>query len=254
MKKGRVRHSLERGILVAFGLCLMFAGQVHAETFMKYKQSTGAFQVMGQTQPAQEVMQETWIADNMLRSDSDGQSVIVRLDKKVMYLVDHEEQSYNELPLDMGQLLGEAGMSDEEKQQMMQFAQGMMKMTITVKETGEKKKIGAWDCRKYLQTMQTMMGPVESEIWTTQDIKIDYDLFTKLSAAGLMMMPGMQETVQEAMQELGKIKGVPVMSTTSSSMMGASIKTTQELIECKDKKATAGSFDPPKGYQKASLQ
>lgn len=59
------------------------------------------------------------------------------------------------------------------------------------------------------------------------------------------------EFMNQIVTEMKKVKGIPVLTITSMDMMGASIKTTQELIEYKEGTAPAGHFELPKGYKKS---
>ena len=131
--------------------------------------------------------------------------------------------------------------------------QGMMKgatdIKVTVTPTDETKKIGDWKCRKYIQEMKTMMGPTTSEIWATQDLKIKYDVYQKFKEAfgGQGTFGNMMSSMAE---EMKKVEGVPVLTTTTMSMMGANITSTTELLEFKEVSAPEGTFDIPSGYKK----
>jgi hypothetical protein len=243
--------------MILAGLILL-STSLQADIFMKQKSHTGGFQMMGQTQPAKDEIQDIWISQDKIRSDSPEQSIILRLDQNKMYMLNHGEKTYAELPLDFGNVVdskmkeameGE-DMDPEQKESMMKMMQGMSQMKVTITPSGETKKIGNWNCQKYIQTLETMMGPTTSEIWATEDLKMDYDLYSKFMAAmsGKGGMFGGMMT--EMMEEMKKIKGVPVLTVTSMNMMGASVKSTQELIEFKEGTAPAGIFILPKGYKK----
>jgi hypothetical protein len=95
-----------------------------------------------------------------------------------------------------------------------------------------------------------MMGPMSGEIWATEDLKMDYDLYNKYMAA-MMGKGGMfGDFMDQIVTEMKKIKGIPVLTITTMNMMGTSIKTTQELIEYKEGTAPAGHFNLPGGYKK----
>lgn len=251
------QNSIKLFSMILAGL-LLISTALHADIFMKQKSHTDGFQMMGQTQPAKDEIQDIWISQDKIRSDSPEQSVILRLDQNKMYMLNHGEKTYAELPLDFGnkvdskmkEAMEGEDMDPEQKESMMKMMQGMSEMKVTITPTGETKKIGNWNCQKYIQTMETMMGPTNSEIWATEDLKMDYDLYSKFMAA----MSGQGGTLSNMMtdmaKEMKKIKGVPVLTVSSMNMMGASIKSTQELIEFKEGNAPAGIFDLPKGYKK----
>ena len=85
-----------------------------------------------------------------------------------------------------------------------------------------------------------------SEIWATEDIKIDYELYMTL---GLSMMPK-TPGLDKMLEEMKKIKGLIVLSTGTTSMMGTDVKNTQELLEVSKKSAPAGTYEVPEGYKK----
>ncbi len=252
-----LQNSFKMFSMILAGL-IFLSTSLQADIFMKQKSHTDGFQMMGQSQPAKEEIQDIWIAQDKIRSDGGEQSVILRLDQNKMYMLNHEEKTYAELPLDFGEVLdsqmkeameGE-DMDAEQKESMMKMMQGMSEMKVTINPTGETKKIGDWNCQKYIQTMETMMGPSTSEIWATEDLKMDYDLYSKFMAAMSGQGGMFGNMMADMMKEMKKIKGIPVLTVSSVNMMGASIKSTQELIEFKEGTAPAGIFDLPKGYKK----
>ena len=130
---------------------------------------------------------------------------------------------------------------------------GMMKFSMTVSDTGEKKKIGSWNCRKYIQKMDMAMGPSRTELWATEDIKVKDDLFARYSAIMMTMQPGLRESMDQVLKETKKIKGVMVQSDTSTTMMGTTVKSSVKLLEFKEGKAPADITAIPKGYRKQSM-
>lgn len=248
--------------LYALGLAILAAGMMLlpgaalADIFMKQKHHTGSMTMMGQTQPAKDSLQNIWITADIMRNDSKENSVIIRLDKKTMTMIDHGTRTYTEMPLDMGKAVSEAagGMSREDKAAMDQMMKGMMKFSMTVRETPEKKKIGSWNCRKYIQKLDTAMGPSTTEVWATEDIKVNGDLFARYSAIMMTMQPGLKESMEQVLKETRKIKGIPALSTTSTTMMGTTVKSSVQLLEFKEGKAPANLTAIPSGYRKQSLR
>jgi len=244
------------GIFLLAFLLIPVSGQ--ADIMMKQKTHTDGMEIMGQTQPAKDEIQTTWISSDKIRNDGEEGSMILRLDQGKIYYLDHAKKTYFEMPMDMSKMvdeqiqksMDEEGMDAEEQQAAMGMMQGMTQMKITITPTAEKKKIGNWNCQKYNQEIVMMMGPMSGEIWATEDLKMDYDLYNKYMAA-MMGKGGMfGDFMNQVVTEMKKIKGVPVLSITTMDMMGTSIKTTQELIEYKEGTAPAGHFNLPGGYKK----
>lgn len=252
-------HTLiRRACWVALLCSLIFVpGMAQADIFMQEKHHTDAFQMMGQAQPAKDTLQSIWITKDCMRNDSADSSVLVRLDKQRIYLIDHVQKTYGELPLNFEKAMQEMGvakMPKEQQQAMAQMMKQMMKVSITVTETPEQKKIKTWNCRKYIQKMNTAMGPVTTEVWATQDLKTDYDLFAKYQAVMMSLQPGLRDALSQVMKEARKIKGVTVQTKTTSTMMGTTMKSSTELMEYKEGKAPATINGIPAGYKKQSMK
>jgi hypothetical protein len=218
--------------------------------------------VMGQTQPEKDEIMVFWLGENNVRTDQESAKTtsILMTDKKLLYMINHEKMQYAEMPLDFDKMLEEAAAAeagdDPEKAKDMEKLPGFMKnmmkgvmgnMSAKVTETGETKKIGNWNCRKYLIEMDLGMGgKTNSESWATEDLKIDYTKAFTAANAMLAGMPGFEKIVQE----MKKVKGVVVYSTSTVKMMGAEVTSTTELLEATEKDAPAGNYDIPAGYKK----
>jgi len=246
--------------LRAFGLffvaaCVIVPLAVQADVYIKQKNHTDEMKFMDQTQPASDMIFVTWMGKDKARLDLfEDKSIIIRLDKKVMYTIDHAEMKYAEFPYSKtGDIFSAAtagsDLSDEEQAEAQEMIKGfaqMMQPEVSVKETGETQKIKSWKCKKYIMTMKMMGTTTTSEVWATEDIKIDYELYITLRLSMMPKTPGLDKMLEE----MKKIKGLIVLSTGTMSMMGTDVKTTQELIEVAKKSAPAGTYDIPTGYKK----
>lgn len=239
-------------------LGLLICSGAHADVFMKLKAHKDATRMGGQSLPAKDTIQTIWMAANMMRHDEAGASMIIRLDEKKAYYLDNSAKSYVEMPLDfekaMTDLEAATGKKDKEMEEQMKMAQSMFKMKMTITDTGEKKTINKWNCRKYIREMTMGMGPVKSEVWATEDLKMDLDLYAQFNAVMMAMQPGAKESIEQATAEMKKLKGVPVLTITTANVMGANMKSTEELLEFKEGKAPDGIFEIPAGYKKMSAQ
>lgn len=187
-------------------------------------------------------------------------SSILLSDKKIIVMIDHNKMQYSEMPLDFDKMFGDAAAAeagdDPEKAEAMKKMPGFMKnmmkgamgnMSATVTDTGETKKIGDYNCRKYIVEMSMGMGgETKSETWATEDIKIDYSRAFTAANAMMASMPGFEKIIQE----MKKVKGVVVLQTSTIKMMGSEVTSTTELVEATEKSAPAGNYDIPAGYKK----
>ena len=240
-----MKGNLWRLSLVAIsGLVFLTPAFAGADVFMKEKHHTDGMTIMGHAQPPQDKISTTWVAQDKMRTDQGDSSTIAKLEngKMVVYHLNHSKKTYTLLSM------GSDALQD--------LASGMgREINVKITPTGETKKIGNWNCMKYLQEMDMGMMPVASEIWASEDIKIPYKDFYEKSAMAMMpQQPGMKMSQQAMQEEMKKIKGVPVLTITSTTMMqNTTIKSSRELIEIKEDTAPAGIFDIPAGYTKQEM-
>ena len=251
----RFKKSLRAFGLFLVAACVIVPLAVQADVYIKQKNHTDGFSIMGQTQPASDEIFVSWMGKDKARLDhGEDTSIIIRLDEKVMYTINHAEMKYAEMPYsETGDILSAAisgsDLSDEEQaqaQKMMKGFASMMQPKVSVKETGETQKIKNWKCKKYIMIMKMMGTTATSEVWATEDIKVDYELYMTLRLSMMPKTPGLDKMLEE----MKKIKGLIVLSTGTTSMMGTDVKTTQELLEVSEKMAPAGTYNIPTGYKK----
>jgi hypothetical protein len=251
----RIQKSLKSLGWLVVAICVIVPLSVQADVFIKQKNHTDGYSMMGQTQPAKDDIFSTWMGKDMARMDhGENTSIIIRMDKNLMYMINHADMEYTEIPIDskegiFSSALAGSDMSDEEQaeaKKMMEKFAGMMKPNVEVTETSEKKKIKDWNCRKYNMKMSIMGMTTNSEVWASEDVKIDYELYRTLAFSLMGQTPG----VEDMMKEMSKIKGIVVWQEGTMSMMGSDVKSTTELLEVTEKSAPAGTYDVPEGYEK----
>jgi len=219
-------------------LTAAFAG---ADTVYTMKSHTDAFKMGAQSQPAKDVTVKVWAAGDKLRRDEGDQSMIFRLDKNRLYMVDHEDKTYSEIPLpiDLRKMMpkGSEAMAD-------QIAAGM-KLTVQVTPRDETKKISQWNTRRYDLTVQSAMGmKIATTLWVSKEIE-GFVGFNKMAGTMASLQPGSAEWVKQ----LEKIDGFPVLSESRVDALGAQFGTREELVSAETKPAPAGTFEPPAGYK-----
>lgn len=223
---------------------LVLPALADADVFMKEKQHTDGMTMMGQAQPPQDKTATIWISEDKMRRDQGDISSIAKLekDKVLIYHLNHQKKSYTELSI---------GSND------IQDTASSMTADIKVKvvPTDEIRKIGNWNCRKYLQEMDMGMMPMTSEIWASEDIKIPYyDFYERVSNTMMTQQPGMKMPMAGLQEEMKKIKGVPVLTVTNMTIMkDTTVKTSRELLEIKEGTAPPGTFDVPQGYTRQAM-
>ena len=243
----------KNSFLILFVLTLFTSTLLHADIYMKQKQTSPSVNIGGASQAGGTEIQEIWMSEKCFRLDGAKQSMLFLIDKNKSYAVNHQNKTYMEIPMDFG---NEAASKELDKEGMEQYQKMMKNMTnisVSVTPTNEHKKIGSWNCQKYIQVMDTFMGKITSEIWATQDINFDYDMYTKFSATMMAQMPGMKENMQGLISEMKKIKGIQVYTKMTMDLMGTAQTTVTELIEAKNKSVPAEKLTLPSGYKKQTF-
>jgi len=231
-----------------FTLLFLSISPVLANPDIYTKQYThaDAVTVLGITvSPAQNTYEEIWVSGDKMRMDSYDDkaklisSIIWRGDKTKMYDINHASRTYGEL--DLSTNLG--------------GVVPMMEMTVEVTPTSESKKIKNWDCRKYVMKIKAGIAGITStsiyEIWASEDVHIDYGRYMELNQSAASGLFSFTEAIAK---ELEEVKGYPVLSETTITTTGSSIKITTELLEYDSHKSTPkGFYDVPLGFTKVEV-
>jgi hypothetical protein len=207
------------------------------------------------TSMGKEMNSENFLMPKMMKTVADeGESFILRLDKKVIYTIKPETKEYSELTFEEFDRLTEKVMAktnaqmNQLKEQMKNMPEAQRKMmeqmmggeqAASTKKTGEQKNIAGYSCAQHI----IMQGEKEViTVWATQEIKEfaglkkDYEEFAKRVMGNAPGLTG-------AFQELMKLQGF-AMEIQMGSMM------TQTVTMVEKKSTPASEFSVPTGYTK----
>lgn len=232
-------------VLVTLFVCLPYA-----ETLLRYKRST---------EPSASTSDVTaWIGANKAVYSDEGYRSILTFSTNTLTIIDSAEKAYTVIQCDsirstVDQMIKANTEDAQTAAAMKAMMEGMMGSALqgamTVTNTGEKRKIGSWDCTRYTIAVKMAVGPTTSEAWITDQIKIDAKKFNLMKNGMMALLPGFDRVALE----VEKIKGVPVKTISSYEMLNSTVTTTETLVECSEIKAPEGIFSVPKGYTKQSL-
>lgn len=230
-----------RKLLLIVTLVITLFAFLSADVYIKTKNHTDAVEMAGQKQPAKDEISEQWVAGDKFANVTPGQTMVVDLSKKAMYVIYHNTKSYVEakLPLDISKLI------PEQLAQMM----GMMKMTVKVAATGETKKIGKWNCKGYDVDVDMTMMKIKTKSWVTTDVPFDWETYSE-KMYSVFMKATMVMLDEKALNEFKKMKGFQVAAEVSMSLMGQSVTSTSNVLEISQKPAPPGIYSVPAGYTK----
>lgn len=229
--------------LLGLAIALLVAAPSTADQVLTIAHHTDELSMMGQTTPAQDVTHTYWFADDATRQNMGDTSVIMRLQEKKLYLLNHGEKSYAELdlPIDFQKLVG------PEMAPMMEQMSKMMSATVEVTPTDRKGEFAGYSCTYSKVEISMAMAQMSSDQCYSQDLPIDLSRYQALAKAQAEMLPN-----QGWMKELAeKLQGFPVRTETTATVMGTETKSWQELQSIEERDAPTGHYEPPAEYQKA---
>lgn len=217
------------------------AAPAAADTVITLKNHADEMSFMGQKTPAQDDLHHYWFGDDATRYDMGDSSVLANLGRKQLYIVNHLDKTYStiDLPFSFKSLVGEemAPMMD----QMMQ----MMAPKVTVTPSDRTGSFGGYSCEYAQVTMSMAMMQTQMDMCLSEGLPIDYQRYKELYA-----MRGELGMNQSWMKEMvDKLRGFPVRSDSTMTMMGKTFKSWQELESVDQKSAPAGHYEPPSGYK-----
>jgi hypothetical protein len=227
---------LTRRIIAVSFMIVMTSGIAAADLKVVKQTHRDGFTMMGQTQPAEDTEQITWIGKDRMKMNQGDTATIVRLDTKKLYVVNHSTQTFHvlDLPIDLASLV------PAEMKPMLD----MMKFEVTVSPIDEHKQVGEWDARRFDMTMSSAMFTMNSTLWVTAVSGYDPEAFQTMYVHLNSLQPGMADVVNE----MRKINGLVVEQQGVMTMMGSEVGTSEKTISIENVDAPAGTYDPPVGY------
>ncbi len=227
--------------LAVLAVAALVATSAHGATLLTFQNHQDEFEMQGQTQPARDTQARIWVGDGVIVRDDDQSRVILTADK--LYLVNHEDKSYNvlDLPVNLAELLPEEMMGQYE--QMKEMAT----MSAEVVPTDETREVAGWSAKRYDVTLTNKMGfTMEQVIWASSEVGMDASLYNDLTEALARLQPGGGEWVEK----LNSIEGFPVLRETTMNLgPETSVKTHERLLSVEEKDAPEGIFAPPADYE-----
>ncbi len=227
-------------LLIASLAWTLAAAPATADRVLTLKSHTDAMSMMGQEVPAKTETHTYWFSDRALRYDAGDFSYVADFDGKKMVWINHPDKSYStmDMPIDFKKIV------PPEMAPMMEQMMGVMSSTAKVVDTGRSASYGGFDCSVYKVDISMAMMSSSMEVCVSKALPVDYSRYRELVESQANMFPN-----SKWMSELAKIDGFPVRNDTTTTMMGKSFKSWQEIVSSEDRPAPAGTYAPPAGYQ-----
>jgi len=229
-------------ILLAVTILAFAAGLAQADVYIKQNTHTDAVTMMGKTTPAKDQVTEQWIGKNRFASHMENQSVIMNLDEKVMYMVNHRNKSYipMKLPVDMTEYM---------PPQVAEMMKSMMgSITVKVSPNGDTKTVAGLPCNGYDVSMNMMMMKMNMKVFASEKVSFDWQKVAQTMMSE--MLKAQMRLSDDAVKEMQKVKGYWMSMESTVNVMGQDIRSTMEVTEIAEKAPTASAYTIPKDYTK----
>lgn len=191
--------------------------------------------MMGQP-PSEELTKMFMTPTKMKMVTGTDSEMIFDAGSKMLTIVSHAKKEYYVVAegdfkamMEMGVAMMEGMMGDAEP---------------TVEKTGEKKKIGEWNCEKVVLTLAGQMS-MTMEMWVTKDAGIDMNDYIEMSD-----MLGQAGLMKKFTEEMKKMDGYPILTKTTMNIMGQNVETESLVQTIKKETFAASTFSAPEGYTK----
>ena len=226
--------------LAILTIVLLAAGAASADLKVVKMTHKDGFSMMGQNQPPEDTEQTTWIGTDRLHMDQGATATIIRLDLKKLFVINHNDKTYNvlDLPVKLEDFMP-PGMAEQMKL--------MMTFEVTVTPSDESKAVGDWTAKRFDMKMTSKMMVMEAVMWAVEHPDLDTEAFYAMYEHMASMQPGMAA----AATEMRKVNGLVVeqQAVMTMPMMGdVSIKTSEKTTSIETLDPPPGTYDPPAEY------
>jgi hypothetical protein len=192
-------------------------------------------------------------SDKLRTSDGQTDSIVDFASGKIT-MIDHKKKQYSEMTAEeISAAFEKMNAQMKQMEEQMKNAPAFLKKTmgggaaeVKVAKGGASKKIAGYDCDHYVATMGDTN---KMEFWVTKAIKPPVQYYDAFKIQMSAMGPAGQ-TLGKAYEEMKKIDGYPLASSTTFKMMGMTLNSSSEATEVKKGPVPASAFDIPSGYKK----
>lgn len=233
-------------------LILILSSTIAADIYMTENRHTDSYSIGGKTVEAVDEKVTYWVGEQGMKMESDSQIVLIKSQEELLYVMDPIKKSYVEIPFTVFQD-GAGAAENGENGELPPEIRDMMRMDVSVTPTGKTQTINGWKAKGYTQKISNSMMTVVSELWATNDLDVDKSVFQKYYTAIYGLRPGMQEMMGNLVEEMKKIDGIVVKSSTTTEVMGTEITSSAKISQVEERSAPQGAYEIPEGYEKKEL-
>ncbi len=240
---GHLSHRLRPLPLLAALLAsaVLPGARAGADLLLTVKAHTTGMRLGNRVQEPHDAQAKVWVGSDRLRRDEGSTTIIVRLDRKKIYLINHTDRTYSEvgLPIDWQTVVPPRDQDSFQRY----VADNQIKATVT--PGTETRQFRTWNATRMNLELTNQHGlRMVAQWWLTKDIPL-YAAYNQMNAALASMQPNASDWAQKE----GRLDGFPVYQETTINIGSASTKSVEELVAADTREAPAGTYDVPAGFR-----
>jgi hypothetical protein len=236
-------------LAVTLGLCL-FASAAMADSHWVLRRTADHFETEGRASaPAKNSKIELWSAADRVRRDDSRSALILRLDQKKLYLVNHSERVYTAAEVQQKRGRWTMTAAPAIPEQIRQVWQ----LKAKIEPTGEIRKVGSWQAERHRVVLSNEAGTggrTQLDWWVAPNLRKEDGALRTL----LRLQASFDVSGDAWMTSLLALPGVPVLFEKAEKLPDVEVKTREELESVEEGEAPAGIYDPPAGYRQLDFK
>ncbi len=207
----------------------------------------------GQSVPAQTDTVTLWLGPGIARRDNASGTFLVDATRGLLAQVDHASRTWTvrtaaQVRDQLAALADTTGGAPRAtSRDQLERLRSLLRVAVRVTDTGEEQEIDGHRCRRWVVEQQLGRQRITTEVWLTDQLDVDHALLHQATRPALAALPG----GEQALQELSRLQGVPVRSTSIIRALGRRGRTETELLEVARETVPPAHFAPPAGYRRS---
>lgn len=182
-------------------------------------------------------------------SSSDGNDTIIRFDSEKIITINNNKKTYTEMTFEqlrqmldkVGEQLGAQLNKNSAQLEAAKKMLGLTDASVSVTQEGPGETIAGYTTDKYL----VRLGPVEMVIMAAPSLKIPAAYYDVLK---MQSTPNPIFDLKQLFDEMKKIEGLPLKTTTNIKVMNMEMKTEKSVTSIEKGALPASVFEIPEGY------
>jgi hypothetical protein len=228
--------------------CLLSASSLAADVLLTKKRDADEFQFQGRVTPgAKNQTVEIWIGPDRVRRDDGRTALILRLDQKRLYFINHTDRTWSATDLRQ-----EGPRWTATATYIHGPGQDVWRWHAKTEPTGETRKVGSWQAARHRIALSSETGTAERvrlDWWIASDLKVNDAPWRVLT----LLLASFHPAGEEWLATVQAVSGHPVLYEQVEKQPEVDIKLREELVSVKEREAPAGMYEVPAGYRVVDL-